>query len=154
MCRDPTCARTFGATYADMLFQAGQSGRGVKFAARHAEGIFGIWPTIESCRDGIKQVREAARAENREADEVRAFPGVTVIVAPTDAEAQMKLETCKRYISPEGALALFSGWVGVDMAQFEPGQRLDEVRTDAIQGLMNYFTVVDPETRLDGRRNR
>lgn len=138
MC-EPSIQRT------PVLFQAGQSGRGVKFAARHAEGIFGIWPTIESCRDGIKQVRDAARAENRAPDQVRAFPGMTVIVAPTDAEAQMKLETCKRYISPEGALALFSGWVGVDMAQFEPGQRLDEVRTDAIQGLMNYFTVVDPE---------
>ena len=49
MC-EPSVQRT------PVLFQAGQSGRGVKFAARHAEGIFGIWPTIESCRDGIKQV--------------------------------------------------------------------------------------------------
>ena len=138
MC-EPSIQRT------PVLFQAGQSGRGARFAARHAEGIFGIWPNTKSARDGIKTVRDAAHAELREPDQVRAFPGMTVIVATTDEEAQLKLEIAKRYISPDGALALFSGWVGVDMAEFEPGQRLDEVKTDAIQGLMNYFTVVDPE---------
>ena len=138
MC-EPSIQRT------PVLFQAGQSGRGARFAARHAEGIFGIWPNTDSARDGIKTVRDAARAELREPDQVRAFPGMTVIVGTTDEEAQLKLETAKRYISPDGALALFSGWVGVDMAEFEPGQRLDEIKTDAIQGLMNYFTVVDPE---------
>jgi long-chain alkane monooxygenase len=138
MC-EPSIQRT------PVLFQAGQSGRGARFAARHAEGIFGIWPTIDSARDGIKKVRDAAHAELREPDQVRAFPGMTVIVGTTDEEAQLKLDTARRYISPEGALALFSGWVGVDMAEFEPGQRLDEVKTDAIQGLMNYFTLVDSE---------
>lgn len=138
MC-EPSVQRT------PVLFQAGQSGRGTRFAARHAEGIFGIWPTLESVGRAVKKIREAAVAEGREGDQVRVFPGISVIVAPTDEEARLKLETCRRYASPEGALALFSGWAGVDMSQFSPGQRLDEVRTDAIQGLLSYFTELDPD---------
>ena len=31
-------------------YQAGQSGRGVAFAARHAEGVFAIHPNSDACR--------------------------------------------------------------------------------------------------------
>ena len=92
-----------------VLFQAGQSGRGVQFAARHAEAIFAIHPNIAACRAGVKQLSQALKTVRRRRDEVKYFPGVTVIVAPTDEEARLKLETCRSYRSPEGALALFCG---------------------------------------------
>ncbi len=138
MC-EPSLQRT------PVLFQAGQSGRGIQFAARHAEAIFAIHPTIESCRAGVKGLLQALKAEGRRRDEVRYFPGVTVIVAPTDAEAEQKLETCRQYASVEGALALFCGWVGIDLAALPSGKRLKDMKTDAIQGLIGYFAVVDPD---------
>jgi FMN-dependent oxidoreductase (nitrilotriacetate monooxygenase family) len=128
-----------------VLFQAGQSGRGVDFAARHAEAIFAIYANLETCRESAKKVRAAVLAQGRAPEHVKLFPGVTVIVAPTDEEAQQKYETCKQYASPEGALALFSGWAGIDLATIEPGTRLEDIKTDAIQGLLSYFTTVDPE---------
>lgn len=138
MC-EPSLQRT------PVLFQAGQSGRGVQFAARHAEAVFGIWPNVESCREAVKKTRAAALAEGRNADQIRIFAGASVIVAPSDEEAQQKLETARQYMSPEGALALFSGWAGVDLAAFEPGQRLEDIKTDAIQGLLGIFTMADPD---------
>ncbi len=128
-----------------VLFQAGQSGRGVEFAARHAEAIFAIHPNIEACRKGIAQLSAALKAAGRHREDVRVFPGITVIVAPTDAEAELKLETCRKYRSPEGALALYCGWIGVDLAQLGTGTNLLNMKTDAIQGLLDYFATVDPE---------
>lgn len=127
-----------------VLYQAGQSGRGVRFAGKHAEGIFAIYPHLEACRKGVREVREAARAAGRDPAGVMVFPGVTVITAPTDAEAQLKFETCRRYGSPEGALALFCGWIGIDIAQFPHDVELREMKTDAIQGLLNHFAEIDP----------
>jgi long-chain alkane monooxygenase len=128
-----------------VLFQAGQSGRGVQFAARHAEAIFAIHPTIAACRAGVKQLTQALKAIDRRRTEVKYFPGITVIVAPTDAEAKLKLETCRKYRSPEGALALFCGWIGVDLAKLGTGNNIMNMKTDAIQGLIDYFATVDPE---------
>ncbi len=128
-----------------VLFQAGQSGRGVEFAARHAEAIFAIHPNIDACRAGVTQLSAALLAAGRRRDDVKYFPGITVIVAPTDEEAQLKLETCRKYRSPEGALALYCGWIGVDLAQLGSGKNLLSMKTDAIQGLIDYFATVDPE---------
>jgi len=137
MC-EPSIQRT------PVLFQAGQSGRGVRFAARHAEAIFAIYANLDACREGAKKIREAVLTEGRAPEHVKIFPGVSVIVAPSDEEAQQKFETCKQYASPEGALALFSGWAGIDMSTITPNMRLQEMKTDAIQGLLTYFTTVDP----------
>ncbi|MEX2481622.1 MAG: LLM class flavin-dependent oxidoreductase [Gammaproteobacteria bacterium] len=137
MC-EPSAQRT------PVLYQAGQSGRGVKFAARHAEAIFAIYPHLEACRKGVKLVRQETRAAGRKADHVKVFPGISVIVAPTDAEAQLKLETCKQYRSPEGALALFCGWIGIDIAKLPKNVNLLDMKTEAIQGLISYFAEVDP----------
>lgn len=128
-----------------VLFQAGQSGRGMKFAARHAEAVFAMVPNIAACRDNIEKLTKELEAEGRTRDDVRYFPGVSVIVAPTDAEAQLKLETCKKFRSPEGALALFCGWIGIDVSELESGRALSDMSTDAIQGLKDFLSVVDAE---------
>lgn len=127
-----------------VLFQAGQSGRGVEFAARHAEAIFAIHPNIAACRAGVKGLTQALKSIGRRRDEVKYFPGITVIVAPTDEEARLKLETARKYRSPEGALALFCGWIGVDIAKLASGKNIMDMKTDAIQGLIGYFATVDP----------
>ncbi len=140
MC-EPSLQRT------PVLFQAGQSGRGMAFAGRHAEAIFGIWPNIESCRKNVDKTRAVAVEQGRDPDQIKIFAGMTVVVGATDAEAEAKYASFLPYRSPEGALALFSGWIGFDLSQLEPGQSLDEIKTDAIQGLIGYFSSVDPERR-------
>ena len=128
-----------------VLYQAGASGRGLRFAARHAEAIFAMDPTIPACHAAIERLTKALKAEGRRREDVKYFPGITVIVAPTDAEAQLKLETCRQYASSEGSLALYCGWVGIDLAQLESGKALKDMQTDAIQSLLASFTLIDPE---------
>lgn len=128
-----------------VLFQAGQSGRGVQFAARHAEAVFAIHPHPAACRKAVRGLARAMQAEGRGRDAIRYFPGITVIVAPSDEEARLKFETCRRYCSPEGALALFCGWLGVDISTIPRGTRLTDLHTEAIQGLLSFFGEIDPD---------
>jgi len=70
---------------------------------------------------------------------------VTVVVAPTDAEAKLKFETCQRYSSPEGSLALLSGWAGVDISQISTEKPLEQFESNAIRGVLSYFKAADPD---------
>ncbi|WP_353253561.1 LLM class flavin-dependent oxidoreductase [Salinisphaera sp. PC39] len=128
-----------------VIFQAGQSGRGNEFAARHAEAIFCIHPNTELAAPGVKSVREAVAAEGRAPDDVKIIQGVAVIVAPTDEEARLKERTCRRYASPEGVLALFSGWAGIDMSELASGKNLEEYESNAIQGVLSFFSKIAPD---------
>ena len=128
-----------------VLYQAGQSSRGLTFASRHAEGVFGMFPTIEACKKAVTAYRDAAVKQGRARDDIKIFPGVTVVVAETDAAAQKKVEEAKSYTSPEGSLALFCGWAGIDLADLDSTDNLVEMKTDAIQGLLSALVVIDPD---------
>ena len=128
-----------------VIFQAGSSDRGVRFAARHAEGVFGIYPSIEGCRSYVTKVREAAKKFGREKEDLKIFPGITVVVDESDEAAKDKLENLKKYSSPEGALALFSGWIGIDLAALPSTDNIAEMKTDAIQGLLSALVEVDSD---------
>ena len=128
-----------------VLYQAGASGRGLRFGARHAEAIFAMDPNIPACRAAIGRLTQALEAEGRRREDVKYFPGITVFVAPTDAEARLKFETCRRFGSAEGSLAMYCGWVGVDLAKLDSGKALKDIKTDAIQSLLAHFSLIDPE---------
>ena len=93
----------------------------------------------------IRSTREVIAKQGRDPNEVKIFPGISVIVAPTDEEARLKFETCKKYRSPEGALALYCGWVGVDLSKIDVNEKLANSETNAIQGLLSYFAEADPD---------
>jgi FMN-dependent oxidoreductase (nitrilotriacetate monooxygenase family) len=127
-----------------LIFQAGQSGRGIRFAARHAEAVFCVYPNLQTCRAGAQALRDAAEAEGRGRDGIRICQGITVFVAPTAAEARAKLAECQRYASPEGSLALLCGWAGVDVSQVTRDRPLESFESNAIRGVLSYFKLVDP----------
>jgi hypothetical protein len=58
---------------------------------------------------------------------------MTVITAPTDAEARAKLADYQRYASYDGALALYGGWSGLDLSAYDPGQPLKYVPAEAVR---------------------
>lgn len=128
-----------------VLFQAGSSQRGRIFAARHAEGVFLGVPSKHVAAGIVRDVRRRAEENGRNPDDVLFFPLMTVIVGETEAAAKAKLEEYQSYISLEGALVLFSGWTGIDLA----GRDLDEVlqyedRDNGVVSTIEAFTVADP----------
>lgn len=82
---------------------------------------------------------------------------MTVVSAPTTAEAQAKLDDYRSFASVEGNLARLSGTVLVDIGQLDLDQPLEYVETPGIQGIMRNFTIADftelvvPELQRRGR---
>ena len=130
-----------------VLYQAGTSPAGRAFAARHAECVFMSGPSKQVIAPRIAAIRELAAAAGRDPKGILMFAMMTVIVAPTDEEAHAKLADYRRYIDPEGALTLMSGWTGVDFSQFDPDQIVEHVEREAGRTAMENITRADPSRR-------
>lgn len=127
-----------------LLFQAGGSARGTQFAAQHAECIFLGAPTRNGLRASAAQVRAALADAGRAPDSALLFAMLTVIVDETAERAQARYEAYRARASYEGALALLSGWTGIDLARYLPEDTLQYVDTDAGQSALASFSKLDP----------
>jgi FMN-dependent oxidoreductase (nitrilotriacetate monooxygenase family) len=128
-----------------VLFQAGASPRGSRFAGTHAEAVFVSGPSPAVLRRSVDAVRASAEAAGRDPGAVKVFAMLTAIAGATDTEAIAKRDSYLEYASHEGAMALFGGWTGVDLADADPGQRLEYVETDATRSALASFTTADPD---------
>jgi long-chain alkane monooxygenase len=128
-----------------VLFQAGASPRGVKFAAAHAEAVFVSGPTPQIVRGPVQALRTAADELGRDPRSIKVFTMVTPVVAETHEGAVAKLVEYRKFVSDSGALALFGGWTGVDLAQLDPDDPLRYVETNANRSALASFTTAAPE---------
>ncbi|MCS5492357.1 LLM class flavin-dependent oxidoreductase [Curtobacterium flaccumfaciens] len=116
-----------------VIYQAGASPRGIRFAAENAEAVFVGAPTLEQLASTVAKVRDALEAAGRDRYAARVYTLLTVITDATDELAQAKYEDYLSYASELGALVLNSGWMGVDLSQWDPDQPLGDVESNAIQ---------------------
>ncbi len=89
--------------------------------------------------DRWRDIRRRAAEAGRDPHSILIFNLQTVIVGDTDREAQAKWQEYKQYVSYEGALALLSGWTGIDFGQYQPDQVLKYLHTNAIQSAVEAF---------------
>jgi FMN-dependent oxidoreductase (nitrilotriacetate monooxygenase family) len=111
-----------------LLFQAGASARGKRFAARHAECVFvngGAKPAVAALVADLR-----AQAAPRP---LKVLVGATLVVGRTEAEARDKLEDYRRHASVEGALAHASASLGIDFARYGMDEPIEAAPTQAIQ---------------------
>jgi alkanesulfonate monooxygenase SsuD/methylene tetrahydromethanopterin reductase-like flavin-dependent oxidoreductase (luciferase family) len=113
----------------------------VKFAAAHAEAAFISGPTPQIVRGPVRALRTAAAELGRDPRSIKIFTMVTPVVAETHDLAVAKLEEFRHYVSTSGALALFGGWTGVDLAELDPDEPLRYVETDANRSALASFTT-------------
>ncbi|WP_027474311.1 LLM class flavin-dependent oxidoreductase [Curvibacter gracilis] len=101
-----------------VLFQAGSSGRGLRFAARHAECVFVSIQDRDSTRRLVQQLREELPRAGRAPDDVKVFMGLTVVVAPTERQAREKFEEYRRYANPEAGILHLAATSGIDFSAY------------------------------------
>ncbi|QQZ34121.1 LLM class flavin-dependent oxidoreductase [Pseudomonas sp. SK2] len=130
-----------------VLFQAGASARGQLFAARHAECVFISGPTPTVLRRYAEGIRQASDAQGRGRDEVLIYAQALLIVAPTRQEAEARFAQYRRYVDLDAALALLSGWTGIDFAGLDPDAPIEYVENDAGRAALAAFTAADPNRR-------
>ena len=116
-----------------VIYQAGASPRGIAFAAENAEAIFVGAPTVPQLAATVTKIRDALEAAGRDRYAAKIYTLLTIITDATDELAQAKYEDYLSYASELGALVLNSGWMGVDLSQWDLDEPLGDVESNAIQ---------------------
>lgn len=128
-----------------VLFQAGASSKGRAFAAKNAELMFIGAPNIKTAKETIQKIHEDIKKTGRSTDEVKIVTMFVPIVGKTEEEAKEKYEDYKKYISKEGALALFGGWTGLDLSNYAPDQVISYIENDSIRSALENFSKINPD---------
>ncbi|MYN40127.1 NtaA/DmoA family FMN-dependent monooxygenase [Duganella sp. FT109W] len=130
-----------------LLYQAGTSPRGTAFAARHAECTFVSGPSKKVVKKYADDLRAAVRAAGRNGEDLKIYAQALIVTAPTAAEAHARHDEYKRYIDIEAALALLSGWTGVDFSKFPLDATIEYIDSDAGRSALASFSQADPDRR-------
>ncbi|KAI0181413.1 Nitrilotriacetate monooxygenase component A/pristinamycin IIA synthase subunit A [Hypoxylon sp. FL1284] len=129
-----------------LLLQAGASRAGRRFAARHAEAVFVSAHAPAVCAAAVADLRAQARDRFDRASPIKVLALVTPVLGRTEDEARAKLADYRRYASAEGALALFGGWTGIDLAPYGDDEELREVESNAVRSTVEGFARFSPAT--------
>jgi len=111
-----------------VLYQAGASARGQRFAARHAECVFMNGGPPADVAKQVAPLRALAGPR-----ELRVFVGATLVMGRTEAEARDKLEEYRRHSSVEGALAHAAASLGIDFGRYAMDEPIEAGPGNAIQ---------------------
>ncbi len=126
-----------------LLYQAGSSPRGREFAGKHAECVFLAAGNRKRVAKTVADIRHHAELNGRDPREILIFSAMTVIVGRTEDEALAKRDEYTRYIQPEAALALFSGWTGIDFSKYGLDEPMRYEKNDAVHSIVESFTRSD-----------
>jgi FMN-dependent oxidoreductase (nitrilotriacetate monooxygenase family) len=126
-----------------VLYQAGASARGTRFAAAHAECVFLNGQAPPAVKQQVDHLRDEAAAQGRSRDAIRVFLGATIVTGRTDAEARDKFEDYKRHASTDGALVHAAASLGIDFSKYD----IDEPIGTASQAIQSN---VEAMTRAAG----
>ncbi len=130
-----------------VLYQAGGSPTGRKFAAKHAECTFVSGPAQGPIASYVKDLRKLAEYEGRDPESIKIFALMTPIVGRTEEEAWRKYDELTKYISYDGALALVGGWTGIDFSGYHPDDEIEYIETNAIKSWLKMLTASKPDKK-------
>lgn len=123
-----------------VLFQAGSSGRGLTFAAQHADVAFAINPSKEGMKTYVARYADANKHHGQGKTSGVIF-GVQPFIGSTEAEAVRQQEEMLEAIPLEATLSRISATIGVDLGKIDLDKPLAELHTESSQGLLNALRL-------------
>ncbi|MGV9925768.1 LLM class flavin-dependent oxidoreductase [Nocardia rhamnosiphila] len=130
-----------------VIFQAGASPRGVRFAAENAEAIFVAAPSKRVLAQTVSGIRAALEAAGRDRYAARIYALATIVTDATADAAHRKHEEYLSYASVEGGLVFMSGWMGIDLSRYDLDDPIGEVESNAIRSAVAAFQEFDDDGR-------
>ena len=123
-----------------LLFQAGGSERGRRFAGTHAEGVYvnGTKPDLVAAQ--VARIRKATADAGRDPGAVKLFAGISVFVDETEALARARYNDYLKYSSFEGLISTMSGIMGIDLSQYPLDKPITYGENDANRSALEMFT--------------
>jgi FMN-dependent oxidoreductase (nitrilotriacetate monooxygenase family) len=133
-----------------VVIQAGQSGRGRRFAARWGELLFVIFPDRESGRRTYREIKEEVARAGRDPLTVTVAPAVYCIVGETMTMADEKAAYIARLAHPLDSLVLLSEVLNFDFAKKGLDEPFSAEELTSIGGLQ---ALRDRVVRVSGKTN-
>jgi FMN-dependent oxidoreductase (nitrilotriacetate monooxygenase family) len=128
-----------------VLYQAGASGRGLAFAARHAEVVFMTLADPVSGAAKVAELRELAGRAGRDRAGIKLLQGTTVMVAASRDEARAKAASYHKLWSGEGQLAKWCGWMGIDLAAYPDDTPVADLGGQGSQSFLGFLRDLSPD---------
>jgi alkanesulfonate monooxygenase SsuD/methylene tetrahydromethanopterin reductase-like flavin-dependent oxidoreductase (luciferase family) len=132
-----------------VLIQAGQSGRGRRFAGRWGELIFVIYPNLAAGQKQYAELKRAVAEAGRDPDSVTVAPACYVNVAETAALAEEKRAYTEALATAEDGVVLLSEALNFDFAS----KGMDEAFTDDELANLSWGGFKDRIVQLSGKTN-
>ena len=147
-----------------VIFQAGFSNAGRELAAQSAEGVFTSGSTFESQKDHYDDVKGRMKKYGRETNQMVVLPGLTPIIAQSDAEARDKEAYLQTLIHPEVGKAFSEHILEADLRTYDLDETLPplpitaqtsgQARAIRQRAYDNKWTIRDVYLRFAGSRGK
>ncbi|MGX5841673.1 LLM class flavin-dependent oxidoreductase [Mesorhizobium sp. ArgA1] len=134
---------------APVMVQAGASDVGRDLAARTADVVFTAAQTFEQAKAFYDDLKSRMAAYGREPDDIKIMPGVSPVVAETEAEAQEKHEELQALIPDDVGVALLSSYLSIsDLWRYPIDGPMPEL--PETEGMKSRQALVVEQSRRDG----
>jgi FMN-dependent oxidoreductase (nitrilotriacetate monooxygenase family) len=128
-----------------VLYQAGSSGRGMEFAARHAEVVFMTLGDPQTAAVQIADLRARAAKYGRAPESLKILHGGLIMLGESREQVRAKAKLVSELISAEGEFAKWSGWAGFDIAAYPDDAPLAEIRSEASRSALLLLECINPD---------
>ncbi|GAA2786609.1 LLM class flavin-dependent oxidoreductase [Saccharopolyspora taberi] len=128
-----------------LLFQAGSSPAGRRFAARNAEAQFISSPSPDAARDLIADTRGLVAEAGRHPDDLTFFQGLSFVIGSTEQEARRRSAELDEYIDDDTMVAHAAGSIGVDLGHYDLDTPVGEVESEGSRSSLRWLREAVPD---------
>ncbi|MFI8569272.1 NtaA/DmoA family FMN-dependent monooxygenase [Rhodococcus sp. NPDC078407] len=128
-----------------LLFQAGSSPTGRRFAARNAEAQFIASPSPEAARSLISDTRRLVVEAGRSAEDLEFFQGLSFVIGSTEAEAATKAAELDEYVDESTVIAHAAGGIGIDLGFYDLDTPIGEVEAQGSLSTLQWLREAIPD---------
>ncbi|QIL73808.1 LLM class flavin-dependent oxidoreductase (plasmid) [Diaphorobacter sp. HDW4B] len=132
-----------------VILQAGQSGRGLTFAARWAEVVFCKYPTLEGGKKQYKGLKDAVANAGRDPSLLRIAPELKIIVGETESIAKEKRDLIASLSRPIDGLTMIGETLNIDFSN----RPYDQPFTDEELAAVSWQSLRDKVIQVSGKKN-
>ncbi|OZC97156.1 LLM class flavin-dependent oxidoreductase [Rhodococcus sp. 06-235-1A] len=122
-----------------LLFQAGSSPTGRRFAARNAEAQFIASPTPEAARSLIADTRRLVIEAGRSVGDLEFFQGLSFVIGSTESEARRREAELDEYVDDEAMIAHAAGGIGIDLGSYDLDTPIGQVQGEGSQSTLAWL---------------
>lgn len=128
-----------------LLFQAGSSSTGRRFAARNAEAQFIQSPTPKDARALVDDTRRLVVAAGRKADDLKFFQGLSFVIGSTEADAQRRADELDEYLDDDAIVAHAAGSLGIDLGHYDLDSPIGDIESEGSRSHLVWLHEAVPD---------